>query len=210
MSEFLQYIPEILTGIASILALWFTYNQHTKNKLIDYKIEKWKKQETEHNAKKAGNISIIYGELWELLYFLKADRVYLIQPHPLYRELYISATLEVKKYGVSSIRDGLNEIKIESISKFVQDLAKIDFRFIRDIRNEQEIPDSKMRSILTSNGCHSIAIRRLVDEENNWIGSIAVGYIHGYEDQVDQQLIEKMTRSSALSIQYILPEYNPE
>lgn len=210
MSELLSYLPEILTGIASILALWFTYNQYSKNKLVDYKIEKWKKEETEHNAKKAGNVSIIYGELWELLYFLKADRVYLIQPHPLYRELYISATLEVKKYGVSSIREGLNEIKIEGISKFVQDLAKIDFRFIKDINNEQDIPDSKMRSILTSNGCHSIAIKRLVDEQNNWIGSIVIGYIHGYNDQVDEQLIEKMTRSSALSIQYILPEYNPD
>nr|DAO43193.1 MAG TPA: hypothetical protein [Caudoviricetes sp.] len=39
---FLEFLPQILSGIASILALWFTYNQYTKNKITDYKIEKWK------------------------------------------------------------------------------------------------------------------------------------------------------------------------
>lgn len=206
---FLEFLPQILTGVASILALWFTYNQYTKNKITDYKIEKWKKEEHDNNIKHAGSIAIIYGELWELLYFLKADRVYLIQPHPLYREMYISATLEVKQYGVSSVRNNLSDIKIETVSKFASNLATTEYTFIENI-DESDSLDSKIKSIMAGNGCHSVAIRRMSDEKNNWIGSIVIGYIHTFDKEVDPQLIEKMSRSSALQIQYILPEFKTE
>lgn len=206
---FLEFLPQILTGVASILALWFTYNQYTKNKITDYKIEKWKKEERDNNIKHAGSIATIYGELWELLYFLKADRVYLIQPHPLYREMYISATLEVKQYGVSSVRNNLSDIKIETVSKFVSNLATTEYTFIENI-DESDSLDSKIKSIMAGNGCHSVAIRRMSDEKNNWIGSIVIGYIHTFDKEVDPQLIEKMSRSSALQIQYILPEFKTE
>lgn len=202
---FLEFLPQILSGVASILALWFTYNQYTKNKITDYKIEKWKQEEHSNNIKQAGNIATIYGELWELLYFLKADRVYLIQPHPLYKEMYISATLEVKQYGVSSVRDSLCDIKIESVAKFVSDLANTEYKFIKGI--EVSELDDKIKSIMTSNGCHSVALRRLSDEKNNWIGTIVIGYIHNFNNDMDIELIEKMSRSSALAIQYILPEF---
>lgn len=206
---FLEFLPQILTGVASILALWFTYNQYTKNKITDYKIEKWKKEEHDNNIKHAGSIATIYGELWELLYFLKADRVYLIQPHPLYREMYISATLEVKQYGVSSVRNNLSDIKIETVSEFVSNLATTEYTFIENI-DESDSLDSKIKSIMTGNGCHSVAIRRMSNEKNNWIGSIVIGYIHTFDKEVDPQLIEKMSRSSALQIQYILPEFKTE
>ena len=106
---FIENLPEIISSIAALAALWFTYNQYTKNKMTDYKIEKWKEEEQQKNITEAGNIAKIYGELWELLYFLKADRVYIIQPHPLYKELFISATLEVKNYGVASAKQLLND-----------------------------------------------------------------------------------------------------
>lgn len=202
---FLEFLPQILSGIASILALWFTYNQYTKNKITDYKIEKWKQEEHSNNVKQAGNIATIYGELWELLYFLKADRVYLIQPHPLYKEMYISATLEVKQYGVSSVRDSLCDMKIESVARFVSDLANSEYKFIKGIETSEL--DDKIKSIMTSNGCHSVALRRLSDEKNNWIGTIVIGYIHNFNNDMDIELIEKMSRSSALAIQYILPEF---
>lgn len=202
---FLEFLPQILSGIASILALWFTYNQYTKNKITDYKIEKWKQEEHSNNVKQAGNIATIYGELWELLYFLKADRVYLIQPHPLYKEMYISATLEVRQYGVSSVRDSLCDIKIESVARFVSDLANSEYKFIKGIETSEL--DDKIKSIMTSNGCHSVALRRLSDEKNNWIGTIVIGYIHNFNNDMDIELIEKMSRSSALAIQYILPEF---
>ena len=145
---FLEFLPQILSGVASILALWFTYNQYTKNKITDYKIEKWKQEEHSNNIKQAGNIATIYGELWELLYFFKADRVYLIQPHPLYKEMYISATLEVKQYGVSSVRDSLCDIKIEPVAKFVSDLANTEYKFINSIMEINGLSKNKKEKFI--------------------------------------------------------------
>ena len=64
---------------------------------------------------------------------------------------------------------------------------------------------------MTSIGCHTTAIRKLSDDMNNWIGSIVIGYIHDFdENEVDVELVEKMSRSSALAIQYMLPEFKTE
>lgn len=208
---FIEYLPEILTGLASIVALVLNFYQYTKNKMTDFKIEKWKKEEHESNVKKAGDISQIYGELWELLYFLNADRVYLIQPHPLYREMYVSATLEVRKYGISSVRDSFNNVTIESVSRFVSDIASTEFIYVDDIETSDKVTDDKVRAIMMGNGCYSVALRRLCDEKNNWIGTIVVGYVNkSNRELISEELIEKMTRSSAYAIQYKLPEYKTE
>lgn len=205
----LELLPQIFTGIASIAALWFTYNQYTKNKLTDYKIDKLKEQEKVNSIKEAGNIATIYGELWELLHFLKADRVYLIQPHPSYKALYISATLEVKRQGISSVKDILVDVTLESISNFASALANNDYVFIEDVDNVDL--DKKMQAIFMATGCKTTAIRKMADEKGNWIGNIVVGYNSDF-DKVDIQkdLVEKMTRSSAFSIEYILPEFKTE
>lgn len=209
LESLLENLPEIITSLGTAIALWFTYNQYTKNKMTDYKIEKWKSEEKQQNAINAGNIATIYGELWELLYFLKADRVYLLQPHPLYRQMFISATLEVKNYGVSSAKDVLVDVKIDSIPKFVSDLASEDLIYIPDV--EQVDMEHKAKSLLLSNGCKSLFIKRLQDENNNWIGNIVLGYLKPFDEySIEQKLVERMTRTSSLSIQYILPEYKTD
>lgn len=209
LDSILNNLPEIISSITAGIALWFTYNQYTKNKMTDYKLEKLKEDDKKQQVVNAGNIATIFGELWELLYFLKADRVYIIQPHPLYKQMYISATLEVKNYGVSSAKNALNNVKIESLPKFVSQLAKEDLIFIED--TEVAHVETKVKSIMVSNGCKSIFIKRLVDENNNWIGSIVLGYLRSFKDYgVDRKMVERMTRTSAMSIQYILPELKTE
>lgn len=206
---FLENLPEILTGIASIVALWFTYNQYTKNKMTDYKIEKWKEEEQKKHIADAGNIATIFGELWELLYFLKADRVYIIQPHPLYKSMFISATLEVKNYGISSVKNTLTDVKIDSIPKFVSSLAKKDLIYIEN--TETADVEQKVKSIMMGNGCKSLFIKRLIDDQDRWVGNIVLGYIKPFEDYgIEQRLVERMTRTGAMAIQYILPEIKSE
>lgn len=205
----LELIPQILTGVASIAALWFTYNQYTKNKLTDYKIEKLKEEQKIKDAEKAGSVATIYGELWELLHFLKADRVFLIQPHPTYKALYISATLEVKRQGISSVREVLKDVSLESIANFSAMLANSEYIFIEDI-DDTEI-DKKMQAIFTATGSKSSIIRRLADDKGNWIGNIVVAYNSTFDKtDVHKDLVEKLTRSSAFTIEYILPEYKSE
>lgn len=205
-TSFIDKLPEIISSVAAFAALWFTYNQYTKNKLTDYKIENWKKEEKQKNIKKAGDIAMIYGELWELLHFLKADRVYIIQPHPLYKSLFISVTLEVKRSDVSSVRPSFTDITIASVAKFASQLASDNYMWIDDVES-QDI-DKKMKAMMQRNGCTTLAIRRMTDEKDNWIGNLVVSYTRGFNEiDVTKELVEKMSRSSAQMIQYILPEY---
>lgn len=210
MSEYTsEIIIALFTLINGLFTAYLAYNQKAKDKLTDYKIEKLKEDDKKQQVTNAGNIATIFGELWELLYFLKADRVYIIQPHPLYKQMYISATLEVKNYGVSSAKNALNNVKIESLPKFVQQLTKEDLIFIED--TEVAHVETKVKSIMVGNGCKSIFIKRLVDENNNWVGSIVLGYLRSFKDYgVDRKMVERMTRTSAMSIQYILPELKSE
>lgn len=210
MSEYTsEIIIALFTLINGLFTAYLAYNQKAKDKLTDYKIEKLKEDDKRQQVVNAGNIATIFGELWELLYFLKADRVYIIQPHPLYKQMYISATLEVKSQGVSSAKNALNNVKIETLPKFVAQLSKEDLIFIED--TETADVETKVKSIMVGNGCKSIFIKKLVDENNNWIGSIVLGYLKSFKTYgVERKLIERMTRTSAMSIQYILPELKSE
>ena len=58
------------------------------------------------------------------------------------------------------------------------------------------------------NGCKTLVIRRMTDENDNWIGNLVVSYTRGFNEvDVTKDLVDKMTRSSAQMIQYLLPEY---
>ena len=75
-----------------------------KNKFTDLKIEKWKEEEEAKTAKRSDNMANIYGVLWQLLHELSADRVYIVQPHPLINNLFLSISLEVRRNGVSPMK----------------------------------------------------------------------------------------------------------
>lgn len=204
----LELLPQILSGIASIAALWFTYNQYTKNKLTDYKIEKWKKDEEHKCVQNAHSIATIYGELWELLFYTDASRVYLLQPHPLYKEMYVSATLEVKQPGIATVKQSLDNVPIETAPRFASELANKDFMFIEDITSS-DVADV-VKSIFLGNGCKSVGFRRLVDSKKRWVGTIVIGFTDPHIENIDTEQLKTLSKSSALAIQYILPEYKTE
>ena len=76
----MEYLPAIISAIGTIIAAWFAYNQYTKNKLTDLKIEKFRKDEEIKSIRRSDNSSIVYGELWNILHELDADRVILFSP----------------------------------------------------------------------------------------------------------------------------------
>ena len=41
----MEYLPAIISALGTIIAAWFAYNQYSKNKLTDLKIEKFKRDE---------------------------------------------------------------------------------------------------------------------------------------------------------------------
>lgn len=198
----MENIPAIISSIAVILSAWFSYNQYAKNKLIDLKIEKWKAAEEEKSAKRSDNIAKIYGVLWQLLHDLGADRVYILQPHPLVNSMFLSVSLEVKRNGVSAIKPCIQRLPMSDVAAFSAELSCRDFLFYRNI--ESEVKDKRARAIMTTNGCCSVVIKRLADDEHDWIGSIFFGFTHTQE--LHPTSLRQQLQEAADHIQYILPE----
>lgn len=199
----MEYIPAIISAIGTIIAAWFAYNQYAKNKFTDLKIEKWKEEEEAKTAKRSDNMANIYGVLWQLLHELSADRVYIVQPHPLINNLFLSISLEVRRNGVSPMKPCIQRMPMSDVAAFSAELSCRDFMFYQSV--ETEVKDKRARAIMTTNGCRATVIKKLTDEEHDWVGSLFCEFTHHRELQptaLRQELHEAANR-----IQYILPEY---
>lgn len=199
----MEYLPSIISAIGTIFAAWFAYNQYTKNKMTDLKIEKWKAEEEMNSARRSDNIAKIYGVLWQLLHELQADRVYIVQPHPLVNNLFLSVSLEVKRNGVSAMKPNVQRLPMADVAAFSAELSARDFLLYRNI--ETEVKDKRARAIMTTNGCCSVVVKRLADDEHDWIGSIFCGFTH--EQELQPATLRQQLQEAADHIQYILPEY---
>nr|UVY37322.1 MAG: hypothetical protein [Bacteriophage sp.] len=199
----MEYLPAIISAIGTIIAAWFAYNQYTKNKLTDLKIEKFRKDEEIKSIRRADNSSIVYGELWNILYELDADRVYIVQPHPLDNESLLSIYYEVKRKGVEPMKPHVQNLRIADVAKFSSDMVKNMFMYITDINTQ--IQDKYAKSILSSYGCEAAVVKRLNDNKYDWVGSIFCEFtrpIHVSEDEA-----REIMHRCAMNIQYLLPEY---
>lgn len=198
----MEYIPAIISAIGTIIAAWFAYNQYSKNKYTDLKIEKWKTEEESRNAKRSSDMSKIYGVLWQLLHYLQADRVYIVQPHPLTNNLFLSVSVEVTRNGVSGMKEVVQSLPMSNVAAFSAELSQRDFLFYKDV--EEEVKDKRARSLLTTNGCCSAIIKRLADDQHDWIGSVFCEFTR--ETDLKPDYARKELGDAANNIQYILPE----
>ncbi len=199
----MEYLPAIISAIGTIIAAWFAYNQYTKNKLTDLKIEKFRQDEEIKSIRRADNSSIVYGELWNILHELDADRVYIIQPHPLENESLLSIYYEVKRKGVEPMKPHVQNLRIADVAKFSSDMVKKLFMYITDI--DTQVQDKYAKSILSSYGCEAAVVKRLNDNKHDWVGSIFCEFtrpIHVSEDEA-----REIMHRCAMNIQYLLPEY---
>lgn len=199
----MEYLPAIISAIGTIIAAWFAYNQYTKNKLTDLKIEKFRKDEEIKSIRRSDNSSIVYGELWNILHELDADRVYIVQPHPLENESLLSIYYEVKRKGVEPMKPHVQNLRIADVAKFSSDMVKNLFMYITDI--DTQVQDKYAKSILSSYGCEAAMVKRLNDNKHDWVGSIFCEFtrpIHVSEDEA-----REIMHRCAMNIQYLLPEY---
>jgi len=192
----------IINAIGVIIVAYFTYNQYTKNKVTDYKLEKWKLEDKVSNKRRTDNSMIVYGELWDLLYELKADRVYIIQPFPLGHEETLTIYFEVKRRWAEAMRPHIQKMKISDVAKFSSDLAKNLFIYIKDI--DTQVEDRYAQSILSSCGTKGAIIKRLSDNSHDWVGSIVCEFVN--DMQISEEEAREKLHSKATNIQYILPE----
>lgn len=199
----LEYIPAIISAIGTIISAWFAYNQYAKNKMTDLKIEQFKRDEEKKSIRRADNSSIVYGELWNVLHALNADRVYIVQPHPLGNESLLSIYYEVKRKGVEAMKPHVQNLPISDVAKFSSELVKNLFMYINDI--DAEVDDKCAKSILSSYGTQCAVVKRLSDNRYDWIGSIFCEFTHPITIREDEA--RDIMHEAAMNIQYLLPEY---
>ena len=100
----MEYIAPIISAIGVIITAWFAYNQKTKDRMTDLKIERMRTEEARKGKVRSDNTGTIYGVLWEVLHELHADRVYILQPHPLSNNMFLSISMEVRRSGVVGMK----------------------------------------------------------------------------------------------------------
>lgn len=196
-------IPAIISAIGVIIAAWFSYNQYTKNKLTDAKVEQMQRDNEIKRKRRSDNLALVHGELWEVLHELKADRVYIVQPHPLGNESMVSIYFESKRKGVESMKPRIQNLKMCDVAKFCSELTKNLFMFIKDI--DGQVPDRYAKSLLSSCGTEQVIIKRLSDNSHDWVGSIFCEFTH--QTDIDENEARAILHEAAMNIQYILPPY---
>lgn len=199
----MENLPAIISAIGTIIAAWFAYNQYAKNKLTDLKIEQFKKEEEAKSKRRNDNSAIIFYELWNVLHTLKADRVYIVQPHPLGNESLLSIYYEAKRKGIEGMREKVQNLKMSEVAKFSSEMATNIFMYITDI--DGQVDDKYAKALLSSCGCNAAVIKRLNDNRYDWVGSIFCEFTHPME--VSEEETRSILHEAAMSIQYLLPEF---
>lgn len=194
-------IAAIITAIGTIVLGWFQYNQSSKDKIIDYKIETWRKEGKERYKRDKETSSRIFGSLWRILYELHASRVYVIQPHPLTHALHLSVYYEARDNGVMQMSKRFDRMPIGDVAGFASELRSRDFIFWP---SADEIKDNHARAIMRNAGAETLVIKRLSDDRHDWIGSIVVDY--SQPTNIELPYVKGMLYEVANDIQYTLPE----
>ena len=194
-------LANVISACGTVVAAYLAYNQYTKNKITDLKVEYFKKEEERKSYKRSENTAKVFGELWRILYELKADRVYIVQPHPLGHVAFLSIQFEVKRKGVSGMLDSIQTLPMSEVANFSKVLAENLFLFYTDIDNE--VKDKVAKSLLSVNGCKAVAIKRL-NSSADWVGTIFCEFTD--RQYPDEETIHHVLHEAAINIQYILPE----
>lgn len=194
-------LANVVSACGTVVAAYLAYNQYTKNKITDLKVEYFKKEEERKSYKRSENTAKVFGELWRILYELKADRVYIVQPHPLGHVAFLSIQFEVKRKGVSGMLDSIQTLPMSEVANFSKVLAENLFLFYTDIDNE--VKDKVAKSLLSVNGCKAVAIKRL-NSSVDWVGNIFCEFTD--RQYPDEETIHHVLHEAAINIQYILPE----
>lgn len=198
-------VSAVTTAAVAIWTAWFTYNQKTKDKMTDLKIEQYKNEMKRKSFKRAENAGKVFGSLNKVLLGTGADRVYIVQPHPLGHAAYLSVQYEVKANGVQGMRMEIQKLEMSEVPQFSEEMTRNLWMYFDDIDNQ--VDDKVAKSLLASNGTIAVAIKRM-NTARDWVGSIFCEFMD--TPKVDEEEIKRLMHEAAINIQYNLPEYQDE
>ena len=150
--------------------------------------------------------SRLYGYMWKLLLSVEADRVYIIQPHPLADKQFISVSLEVLNPD-RDVRPQKDDFQFKKMSEWAGFISKLSDNDWVIYQEGGEIRDLKSRLEFKRRGLSLMVLRRMVDEYGDWEATLCVEYTHNIPINLDY-IKGKMAIKAEL-IADILPEYKP-
>ena len=198
-------VSAVTTAAVGIWTAWFTYNQRTKDKLTDMKIEQYRKDMKRKSFKRSEDTARVLGALNKILLGANADRVYIVQPHPLGHIAFLSIQFEVKANGVQGMRYEVQKLEMSDVSKFCERMVNNLWLYFDDIDNQVQDPYAK--ALLSSNGTQVAAIKRM-STARDWVGSIFCEFID--KPSISESELHKLMHEAAVNIQYNLPEFQEE
>lgn len=199
--EWLQYLSPIITAIGVIIMGWWKVTQKDRDYKADRKHQvEMQRLELRHKRRNDHSMSV-YNSLHEVRIELDADRVYIVQPHPLGKESMLSVYYEVRKAGVSGMRETVQELPMSEVPAFC---AHLHDNLFLDISDIDSLDDRYAKSLLATNGTKRVYIKRLSDNRHDWVGSIFVEF--GREPELGEDEAKAVLHKAAMEIQYILPE----
>ena len=150
--------------------------------------------------------SRLYGYMWKLLLSVEADRVYIIQPHPLADKQFISVSLEVLNPD-RDVRPQKDDFQFKKMSEWAGFTSKLSDNDWVIYQEGGEIRDLKSRLEFKRRGLSLMVLRRMTDEYGDWEATLCVEYTHNIPTNLDY-IKGKMAIKAEL-IADILPEYKP-
>lgn len=198
-------VSAVTTAAVAIWTAWFTYNQKTKDKLTDLKIEQYKKDIKRKSYKRSEDTAKVLGALNKVLLGANADRVYIVQPHPLGHIAFLSIQFEVKANGVQGMRYEVQKLEMSDVAKFCERMVNNLWLYFDNI--DKQVIDPYAKALLSSNGTQVAAIKRMTTARD-WVGSIFCEFID--KPTISEEEIKKLMHEAAISIQYNLPEFQEE
>lgn len=195
-----------IIGLVSPLATaWFAYNQNAKNAKVQRDMERWKKEEEQKSFMRNKYSGQVFGQIHELLRSAKADRVYIVQPHPLGHVAFLSCYFEAVNNGITEMQSSIQSIPMSRVPMFSSSLADNLWLFYDNI--DEQVTDDVAKSLFLANGTRVVGIKRM-DNTKDWVGSIFIEYIE--EPELTEFEIKKLAHDSAMVIRHILPEFKEQ
>lgn len=198
-------VSAVTTAAVGIWTAWFTYNQKTKDKLTDLKIEQYKKEMKKRSFKRSEDTAKVLGALNKILLGANADRVYIVQPHPLGHIAFLSIQFEVKANGVQGMRYEVHKLEMSDVPKFCERMVDNLWMYLDNI--DEQVQDPYAKALLSSNGTKVAAIKRM-STARDWVGSIFCEFME--TPTISEADLQKLMHEAAITIQYNLPEYQEE
>lgn len=218
ITEIMGAVGGLIGVLSGILAGWWKYNQDAHNKETDfklemqrkeaeYKLEQFKQRTRVQSYQRNRNSSIVYRQIYKILNFAKADRVYIVQPHPLKHADFLSIQFECTSDGIEGMRTIIHSLPMEKVAEFCGELTKNLWMYFDDI--DHQVNDHFAKSLLTTNGSVAVGIKRL-DSAKDWVGNIFAEFTD--PPQISEDELHRLMHEAAVNIQHNLPEFidNPE